>query len=111
MPHPVELSMIVRQPNMNRFGHGDLTVLSAFGIADQQDPCRQINILNAQQAGFRAAQTAGVDSPEQDWHDQMPQRHVAAVMAAIRLGKEGGQFRVGINVRSVGRRPTQQACR
>ncbi|EOG7189571.1 hypothetical protein ACLH9T_004871, partial [Salmonella enterica] len=80
---------------------GDLTILSAFSITVQQDPCRQINFLCAQQAGFRATQTAGVDSPEQDRHDQMPKRRYQIIVDSLYPKRSNSQSRSEINADKV----------
>ncbi|MFD6059841.1 helix-turn-helix domain-containing protein [Rhodococcus wratislaviensis] len=44
---------------------------------------------------------AGVDRAEQHRHDQVAQRNLRAVVAAVGLGEQRGQFGVGVDVRDI----------
>jgi len=67
---PDELGVVVGKPHTQRLGDGHLPVFAALGVADLQNSGVGIDIVGAQQAGFGAAQTAGIDRPEQDRHDE-----------------------------------------
>ena len=59
---------------------------------------------------FGGAQAAGVDRPEQHRHDQVPERGLGTAAAAVRLGEQGRQFLVGVDVGDVAGGPGQHAC-
>ena len=88
---------------------GHLPVLAALRVADLQHAGVEVDVVDAQQPGFGGTQAAGVDRAEQHRHDQVPERDLRAVAAAVGLGEQGRQFLVGVDVRDVAGGPGQRA--
>ena len=108
---PAMLRLVAGQPFAQRAGDGDLPVLAALGVADLQDPGDGVDVAGAEQPGLGDAQAAGVDRPEQYRHDQVPERDLRTVAAAVGLGEQVRQFLVGVDVRDVAGGPGQRARR
>jgi hypothetical protein len=104
-----DLGVVVGEPFAQRRAHGRLPVFAALRVADLQDPGVDVDVVEAQQAGFGGTQAAGVDRAEQYRHDQVPKRDLGAVAAAVGLGEQGGQFLIGVDVRDVAGGPGQCA--
>jgi len=98
---PDEACVVVGEPDPQRFGDGNLPVLTALGVADLQHSGVDVDIVRAQQTGLAQPQTAGVDRPEQHRHDQVPERHQGTGVAPVGLGEQRRQFLVGVDVRDV----------
>ena len=106
---PEDVGVVVSEPGTQRLADGHLAVFAALGVADLQDPGVDVDVADAQQAGFGGTQAAGVDRAEQHRHDQVPERDLSAVVAAVGLGEQARQFLVGVDVRDVAGGPGQHA--
>ena len=102
--------MVAGQPVTECFGDGYLPVLATFRVADLQHPGVDIDVVDTEQAGLRAAQTAGVDRAEQHRHDQVAQRNLGAVVAAVGLREQRHQFPVGVDVGDIPGGPGQRGA-
>lgn len=98
---PGDAGVVVGQPVTQPGADRDLSVFAALAIADCQDPGVEVDVVEAQQPGFAGPQAAGVDRAEQHRHDQVPERDLRVVAAAVGLGEQGRQFLVGVDVRDV----------
>src|ERR1019366_1456615 len=92
---PGDLGMVAGEPGSQRLADGHLPVFAAFRVADVQHAGVDVDVVDAEQAGLGAAQSAGVDRAEQHWHDQVAQRNLAAVVAAVGLREQRRQLPVG----------------
>jgi hypothetical protein len=102
----VVVGQSVAQPGADR----DLPVFAALALADCQDPGVKVDVVEAQQPGFGGTQAAGVDRAEQHRHDQVPERDLRVVVAAVSLGEQGRQLLIGVNVREVTSGPGQRSA-
>ena len=105
---PGDPGVVAGEPVAQRRADRHLPVFAALAVADGQDAGVNVNVGEAQQPGFGGAQAAGVDRAEQHRHDQVPERDLGVVVAAVGLGEQGRQFLVGVNVRDVAGGPGQR---
>ena len=85
---PDDLGVVVGEPWTKRLADGHLAVFAALRGPDLQDPGVDVDVGDAQQAGFGGTQAAGIDRAEQHRHDEVAERDRRAVMAAVGLGEQ-----------------------
>jgi hypothetical protein len=93
--------VVADEPFAQLLADGQLPVFAAFRVTDLQHARVDLDVRDAQQPGFRAAQPARVDRAEQDGHHQMPERYLRAVAAAVGLREQRCEFLVAVDVRDV----------